>query len=378
MKSQAQAPLSILTALWRSPRLSRRELTAATGLHTNTVARVVDALTRDGYLRELPAAHPGGRGRPRLPLEIDATRASVGGLAIGPGAVEAVTTNLLGRPLSPPTRLPARDAASLKRAARRLMTDLARAEPLAIGVCVTGFVDPEGMRILFSSASPEHEVCLEPILRRAGETPVVLNSEMHALGTRWLMGHAGASEEDALVVTLEDGAVGASLLVAGHPNRGCVLGGNELGHMRLGVKTARCYCGGAGCVERVFSTPFLRHAGCAIPLAEALAAPRLCPGARRVVDLTAQALANATIFARPQRVVLGGSITAHAEFRRRLEQAWRRQLPMIFRHRVLLEWWPVRATLSAETAAWLAIARIVRGTGRRVFDGRVGLLSPDL
>ena len=98
----------------------------------------------------------------------------------------------------------------------------------------------------------------------------------------------------------------------------------------------------------------------------------MSPGARQIVDLTALALANATIFARPLRVVVGGSITAHAEFRQRLEQAWRRQLPMIFRERVLMEWWPVRATLSAETAAWLAIARIMQGASRRVFEGRVG------
>jgi predicted NBD/HSP70 family sugar kinase len=366
---ESQASLRILGALWRSPGLSRRTLKPATGLHPNTVARVVSALIRDGYLREGPAAPPVGRGRPRIPLEIDVSRTCVGGLAVGAGAVEAISLNLRGHPLTAVNRLAVTRPAALARAVSSLLDGLLRAEPVAIGVSVTGLVDPDEMRILFSSAAPGHQVRLGPALRRAGDTPVVLNTEEHALSARWLMDHAEAAAEDVLVVTLEDGAVGASLLVHGHPNRGCVLGGNELGHMRLGVATPRCYCGGIGCVERVFSAAFLRAAGGTGPLADALAAGRPSPAARRILALTAQALANATIFIRPQRLVIAGSPAANTGFQRHLEQAWRAQLPEVFRSRVRIEWWPIHATVSAETAAWLAIARVMQGASRRVFDG---------
>ena len=178
------------------------------------------------------------------------------------------------------------------------------------------------------------------------------------------MNHGESRDEDVLVVTLEDGAVGASFLAAGRPNRGFVLGGNELGHMRLAVPTDRCYCGGVGCVERVFSTPFLRQLSGSgtTTLATALGSAQLSAGVRRTLDLTAQALANATIFTRPHRVVLAGSLAADAVFRTHFEQAWRAELPAIFRSYIQLEWWPIQATISAETAVWLAITRVIQGS----------------
>ena len=359
-----QAALTILSELRRSPASSRRDLEVATGLHVNTVARTVSALIRKGYLRESTASRPAGRGRPHIPLEFDTERVCVAGLAIGQGALEFVHADILGRPLSAVCRQEAPDADALSKLLPRLMTRLMKPSLLAVGVGVTGFVDPRSMRILFSSATPEHEVNLAPALKRLGATPMVLNSEVHALSARWLMNHGESRDEDVLVVTLEDGAVGASFLAAGRPNRGCVLGGNELGHMRLAVQTDRCYCGGVGCVERVFSTPFLRQlTGTGqTNLVAALGRPQLSGGAGRIIGLTAQALANATIFTRPHRLVLAGSLATDAVFRAHFEQAWRAELPVIFRSGIPLEWWPIQATISAETAVWLAIARVIQGS----------------
>lgn len=358
-----QAALAILSELRRTPGSSRRDLELATGLHTNTVARTVSALIGKGYVREGVAYRPGGRGRPQMSLEFDTERVSVAGLAIGQGALEFVYADILGRPLRPIHRQEVADVTSLSWLLPKVMDDIVKMTPLAVGVCVTGFVDPHSMRILFSSATPERETDLTSAMKRLGAMPVVLNSEVHALSARWLMNHSESRGEDILVVTLEDGAVGASLLVAGHPNRGCVLGGNELGHMRLAVETDRCYCGGIGCVERVFSTPFLRRLEQSgqRSLAAAFGAPQLSSGAHRILELTVHAIANAAIFVRPHRVILAGSLAVNASFRNQLEQAWGRSLPGIFRSRIRLEWWPIQATISAETAAWLAIARVFQG-----------------
>ncbi|MCE9612905.1 MAG: ROK family transcriptional regulator [Lentisphaerae bacterium] len=358
-----RATLSILSALRRAPGLTRGELAARTGLHSNSVARTVTRLIRQGVVRERPPSRSVRRGRPQIPLELDTQRACVGGLAIGQGAVEAIHLDLMGQPVRSAQRHIITDAGSLPRVLPALMRDVMRSAPLAVGVCVTGFVEPHTKRILFSSALPQREVSLAATLRRCGTTPVVLNSEVHALSARWLMNHGEAQAEDVLVVTIEDGAVGASLLVAGRPNPGCMLGGNELGHMRLAVETTRCYCGGVGCVERVFSTACLRalDGPSAATLATALATPRLSSGARRIIELTAQAIANVTIFARPHRVVLAGSLTARPGFQRHMDRAWRQALPAIFERRVRLDWWPIQATISAETAGWLAIARVMQG-----------------
>ncbi len=352
--------LKILSAVWRTPGLSRSELGELVGLHANTMTRMVDALLRKGYLREAGVAQGGRRGRPKIPLEVDPARTCVGGIAIGAGGVEAVTLNLLGQPQREVEKVAATGSAPITKAVSRLLRGLLLQRPLALGISVTGFVDPASLRILFSSAAPDEEVDLAPLLPHTGETPVVLNSEVHALGMRWLMNHVEAEHDDTLVVSLEDGAVGASLLVAGHPNLGCVLGGNELGHMCLNVETAPCYCGGTGCVERIFSTAFLHRCGGSGSLSDAFTTPSLSVGTHRVIELTAMGLANATVFARPHRVVIAGILGRSRFFREALEEAWRKRLPVFLRNRIAVEWYETQATVSAATAGWLAIARIVR------------------
>ena len=157
------------------------------------------------------------------------------------------------------------------------------------------------------------------------------------------------------------------MLIAGRPNRGCVLGGNELGHMSLNIETARCYCGGVGCVERVFCTDFLHRLGGRGSLGEAFAEPALSAPARQIIDLVALGVANATVFARPHRVVVAGMPAHNARFRDALERAWRRRLPAVFRERVTLSWYETKATLSAETSGWLAIASVLSGSDGRAW-----------
>jgi len=359
--------LKILSAVWRNPGLSRSELGELAGLHVNTMTRTVDALIRKGYLREGASGQSGVRGSPKIPLEVDPARTCVGGIAIAAGGVEAVAMNLLGQPQGEAEKAAASNSAGIAKAVSRLLGGLLPKNPLALGVSVTGFVDPVSRRILWSSAAPAAELDLAPLLARAGETPVALNSEIHALGMRWLMKHVEAEHDDTLVVTLEDGAVGASMLIAGRPNRGCVLGGNELGHMSLNIETARCYCGGVGCVERVFCTDFLHRLGGRGSLGEAFAEPALSAPARQIIDLVALGVANATVFARPHRVVVAGMPAHNARFRDALERAWRRRLPAVFRERVTLSWYETKATLSAETSGWLAIASVLSGSDGRAW-----------
>lgn len=360
MKSPTQ--LKILSTVWHRPGLFRKDLEAITGFHPNTVARAVDSLLAKGYIREMPAIPLEGRGRPHVPLAVDPERMCVGGVAIGPGAVEAVVLNLQGHPISPVVREQTSTPAEITHAVGERLQELLRSNPIALGVSVTGFFDPERKRLLFGSASPMAEIDLAPIFRCVGDTPINLNSDIHAMAIRWMKRQAKSEDDDVLVVSLEDGAVGASFLVGGMPNKGCVLGGNELGHMRLAVETDRCYCGGVGCVERVFSTAYLNRLGDPAMLGDALARRKPSDSAQRIIDLFAAALVSATVFARPSQVVVGGSFVNLPSFRHALEAAWRRQLPSVFQRRVSMIWYPMRADVSAETAGWLAIADVLRGT----------------
>ena len=146
--------LKILSAVWRNPGLSRSELGELAGLHVNTMTRTVDALIRKGYLREGASGQSGVRGRPKIPLEVDPARTCVGGIAIAAGGVEAVAMNLLGQPQGEAEKAAASNSAGIAKAVSRLLGGLLPKNPLALGVSVTGFVDPVSRRILWSSAAP--------------------------------------------------------------------------------------------------------------------------------------------------------------------------------------------------------------------------------
>ena len=100
---------------------------------------------------------------------------------------------------------------------------------------------------------------MEPLYEMAGDRPLVLENNMHALAAWWLLMHQAESDEDVLLVSIMDGQMGAALLIDGRPNRGCATGANEIGHMRFFVDTETCYCGHPGCLERVVSTEFMKQ-----------------------------------------------------------------------------------------------------------------------
>src|SRR4051794_8167171 len=220
--------------------LSRRELHVHTGLRPNTVGEVAGAMLERGLLRE-GAPDSAGPGRPRQPLEIDPARRRVIGLAFEPGRVGACQVNLLGHRVGATTERAVAGPDQLVAAACALIGDIGTDRALAIGISATGFVDPATRSILTSSATMRRSPTrIAAVYDAAGHCPVLLENDMHARAAWWLLNQQGAdaaAAEDVLLIDLRDGAIGAALLVNGRPNRGCIIGGNELGHTRLPVET---------------------------------------------------------------------------------------------------------------------------------------------
>src|SRR5438552_1605940 len=137
----------ILRLLWRGGRLSRWELHRQTGVNPNAVGVDVAALLNEGYIRECQG-EVAGPGRPRIPLEIDPTVRHVLGVAISPGRVEAsrlsLRGNLLGRPLSRSTADPGKIVSATQSILKESLND----QTLAVGLSVTGCVDPSNKAIL--------------------------------------------------------------------------------------------------------------------------------------------------------------------------------------------------------------------------------------
>ena len=203
-------------------------------------------------------------------------------------------------------------------------------------------------------------VSLKPAFDAAKKIPVVLENDMHALAARWLLTHQQEQDEDVLLVYFEDGQLGSAILIEGRPNRGCVTGANELGHTRLPVETDMCFCGHAGCLERICSTPFLhRHGPKTGTLAERAATFNTADDAMKVmIDHLSTGLANALNFTRANRLVLVSELTRHTSFTRQLTQAVRGKVLGAIMERERIDVWDQPAARSAETAGWLALASL--------------------
>ncbi len=366
--------------MWQAGRLSRSQLRGLTGLTPNGVGVVADGLVRQGLLRECPPEPGAGAGRPRVPLEIDPTTVHVVGLAIGPGRVEVGRVGFGGVPVSKPVGRQISDPARLVEAAAQLLASTVGKQTLAVGISVTGFVDPVDPAILFSSAQPgTKRASLAPVFAAAGQRPVVLENDMHALAARWLLGRrapATSPQEDVLLVSVADGRLGAAMLIDGRPNRGCATGANELGHARFFVDTDPCYCGKTGCLERIVSTEFLarhdagRRSSNPLPptLSEraALLGDSTDPALDEVLKYLACGIANAVNFVRPHQVVIVNQIADRPAFAAGVVRAVRSWLLPELVERVQLNVVGESLAGSAESAAWLAIAETLHGGWGRV------------
>lgn len=377
---------SVLRHLRRCGGLSRGELAEALDLRPNTAGDAVAALIDHRLLRE-DAPDRSRPGRPRVPVRIDPQGRTLLGVALTPRHIHLTMINALGRSVTA-QRSTSADPGSAAKVAAGLIRDAIKPSVWSVGITAPGIVDRQQKFLTLSGLAPGSAVALKEIFTAAGDTPVTLDNDMHALAARWWLTQGqptlpntnpttdndGAptnrsdhpvhpAHEDVLLVRVGDGALGASLLIDGRPNRGCVIGGNELGHTRLPVATPRCYCGHAGCLERIVSTAFLHQRGASAirTLAELCSA---WPSGNAtdddavagMLDLLATGLGNAVNFTRPHRLILVSELSRYPAFYGALMQRLRQQmLPGVAEH-VAVERWDQPLATPGETAAYLALA----------------------
>ncbi|HEX8523440.1 MAG TPA: ROK family protein [Tepidisphaeraceae bacterium] len=349
----------LLQGIWRAGRLSRRDLHELTGIRPNTVGADAGVLLKERILRECTSKSL-GRGRPRVPLEIDPGGRHVIGVAIRPGYVQVCRLNLLGHVLDEPVARTANQSDMILAETVQLMEERIDESSIGVGLSTPGFVDPQQKAILFSAYTRGGAMSLQPAFDAAGRLPVILENDMHALAARWLLTHQAEQNEDVLLVYFEDGQMGAAMLIGGRPNRGVVTGANELGHTRLPVDTETCFCGHPGCLERICSTQFLhRHGVRGETLSER--AGKFDPNdeaMKLMITHLSTGFANAVNFTRVNRLVLVSEMTGHERFAGALVEAIKGKMLGELSGRVRVDLWSQPAARSAETAGWLALASL--------------------
>ena len=314
-----------------------------------------------------------GQGRPRVPLEIDTTARDVVGLALSPGQVDVARLNLRGQLLGATQSKSVANVEELVPTAQRLLKSTVRDQSLAVGISSPGFLDPEQRAILFSSVMRTPQpLGVQSLYESVGERPIVFENDMHALAVRWVLTHQAEQNQDVLLVYIGDGRLGAALLIDGRPNRGCLIGANELGHTRFLVEVEKCYCGQVGCLERICSSVFLNGrngksaSGGTNKGADHQPAGTLFERIARydesderlaqMMQYLACGLSNAINFVRPNRLVLVSELTRYPTFNDRLLREIRSGVLFELVDRVRIDVWDQPGAVSAETAGWLALA----------------------
>ncbi|QDU34441.1 N-acetylglucosamine repressor [Poriferisphaera corsica] len=352
----------ILQHLWREGGLSRWELHKRTGLTPNGVGQIVSDLIDQGIISE-GTPQPVRAGRPRIPLEIDTHQRHIACVALRRGQVSVCRLNLKGQLIGKLTVQKVQSSDQVIPTACQLLTSVIDATTLFVSVNVTGLIDPEAQTILFSSAvQGRGTISLTPITQAAGNLPVLFDNDMHALAARWVLTHQAELDQDLLLVSINDGAIGSAMLVDGKPNRGCVLSANELGHTRLPVDTEQCYCGHKGCLERIVSTTYLHQLNPSQSVATLLEQAAIFendnPALETVIDHLAMSLSNAVNFIRPNRLILVSELTRYPNFTDTLLRKLRGSVLMNIVDRFKIDLWDQPAARNAETAGWLGLTRL--------------------
>lgn len=246
----------ILHTIHRHQPVSRADLARLTGLQASTVSVIVGQLIDEGWV--LPGTL-GRLPRGRRPTFVTLNDKHVMlGIDLRPGKANLALVDINGNLLNRET-LTFSGSGDLKLDATKAMRQLARSARSVrtasrgklfdgVGISVSGRVDQETHRILFSPNAPWGQVELyEQFERVLGGTIEMDNAANASLfAERWFGEFRGAS--NLMTVSVSEG-LGTGLLVDGRLLRGGGGMAGEFGHMPFDDAGPLCACGNAGCWE---------------------------------------------------------------------------------------------------------------------------------
>lgn len=244
---------ALVSALREGPR-ARSQLAGTLGLSPGTVTRLTSRLIDAGLVTEGAGPPTAGRGRPRVPLELEASSrvilaAHIGARRLSVGTVDlaghvAVAAEVRHDDLSPDAVV-ARAVALMAEAREGIEGPV---HFLGTGVGIGGWVS-DGV-VVEHPGLGWRNVDLARALSRAGTPPVRVDS--HVRGLALAEGAYGAAREVDTLVELHVGNVtDAAVVVGGQLLRGPRSAAGRVGHLpvRFGPDATPCACGRAGCAQ---------------------------------------------------------------------------------------------------------------------------------
>lgn len=321
---------SVVLSLVRSGRAaSRAEVARETGLSATTASARVDALIRRGLLQETGAG-PSRGGRPPRRLEIRGAAGVVAAVLLGEHATGIALFDASARLLGE-HRLPVAIAdgpesvlGAVAAAVRESVAAAGDAPLLAVCVGVPGPVNARTGLVVSPARMPGwNGADVRTTLRRELPVPVLVENDANlmALGEH---AAAGADVADLVFVTVGAG-IGCGVIADGHLYRGGRGFAGDISHVTVpDAPPVPCSCGRVGCLDAVASgtalAERLQSEGVAAEGTDALldlardAHPLTTRLLREAGARTGTVLSTIVNFADPERLVIGGDLSAAEAF----------------------------------------------------------------
>ncbi|MFS8100582.1 ROK family transcriptional regulator [Lentzea alba] len=233
--------------LVRSGALSRASIAAEADLTPQAVSKIVARLISAGLLEETGAVRDGGRGKPRMALQLRADGACAHGAYVDRDELRVVRLDLTGEVVSTSVvpLAPMFTPSDVLDALEPLIEPGEKVLGLGIGIAGPldfrdGVVSPHGLPGWSS-------VPLRALAEERLGLPVVVDKDTNAavLAEAWRR-----PLRDAALVFVGTG-LGVGLLLDGEVHRGARSGAGEFGHTTIQLNGPLCVCGRRGCVEAV-------------------------------------------------------------------------------------------------------------------------------
>ena len=236
--------------------VSRADLARLTGLQASTVSLIIGQLIDEGWVLPGTLGHlPRGR-RPTF-VTLNDKHVTLA-IDLRPGKANLAVVDINGKILRRES-IEFSAATIAKPDAKATIAAIAKAAaPLRaaykgriiedVGVSVSGRVDQEVHRLVFSPNAPWAEVDLQNDLQKTLKAPIVMENAANAslFAERWF----GKMEDtpNMIAVSVSEG-IGAGILLDGRLVRGREGMAGEFGHMPFDTSGPVCGCGNVGCWE---------------------------------------------------------------------------------------------------------------------------------
>jgi predicted NBD/HSP70 family sugar kinase len=248
---------AVLRAILDHGPVARSSVARATRLSAASVSGLVNALAREGLVREVPeAAGPPGTGRPHVPVAIESGEAGVIGAHIAVPRITVARLDLRGRVIEQHQETHGgRDPASVLAALKNRILEQARGRRiLGLGVAVGGWVDAANGTLVEHHLLGWRKVPLAAVLADATGLPVGVDSNSRALlKAEQLFGDAAQQARRSAVHLFVGNVVDVAFAANGVVHRGPRSAAGAVAHLPIEGCDAVCACGRTGCLQGAVS-----------------------------------------------------------------------------------------------------------------------------